>query len=252
MARKGSILLNRIKSRPIHEAAKQQQAEFNDPYSTALGFGTSLMEGYKLGKKIVDKGERMIDAEARRRERGTTGEKFTGFEEYKAYNQMDEGARNYYDNPLRAQKELGGPELEARIPEISPFGTFEYDTVNEDGFDLFTNERLVPGQAQNIYDAIPAFEPIMDDEADLAAIQGFSERSQRRDFQENVIGAGQGKGDFMFMDDNIVYPKVEALTGAVDRIINSAPGIPAAMEYAGKKFMDFIKPRPGGAVYGKR
>lgn len=232
MARKGSILLNRIKSRPIHEAAKQQQAEFNDPYSTALGFGTSLMEGYKLGKKIVDKGERMIDTEARRRERGTTGEKFTSFEEYQAYNQMDEGARNYYDNPLRAQKELGGSELEARIPEISPFGTF--------------------GQAQNVYDAIPAFEPIMDDEADLAAIQGFSERSQRTDFQENVIGAGQGKGDFMFMDDNIVYPKVEVLTGEVDRIINSAPGIPAAIEYAGNKFMDFIKPRPGGAVYGKQ
>ncbi len=251
MARKGSILLNRIKSRPIHEAAKQQQAEFNDPYSTALGFGTSLMEGYKLGKKIVDKGERMLDTEASRRERGTTGEKFTSFEEYQAYNQMDEGAKYYYDNPLRAQKELGGSDLEARIPEISPFGTFGFDDSLPSKLSP-GNETFTPGQGQNINDAIPAFEPIVDDEADLAAIQGFSERSQRRDFQENVIGKGQGKGDFMFMDNNTVYPKVEALTGAVDRIINSAPGIPAAIEYAGNKFMDFIKPRPGGAVYGKQ
>jgi len=237
MARKGSILLNRIKSRPIHEAAKQQQAEFNDPYSTALGFGTSLMEGYKLGKKIVDKGERMIDTEARRRERGTTGEKFTSFEEYQAYNQMDEGARNYYDNPLRAQKELGGPELEARIPEISPFGTFGFDDSLPSKLSP-GNEKFTPGQAQNVYDAIPAFEPIMDDEADLAAIQEFSDKNQNQ-------------GDYMYRGNNIQFP-IEALAGTVDRIINSAPGIPAAMEYVGNKFMDFIKPRPGGAVYGKR
>lgn len=65
MTTRGQVLLNRIQSRPIHEQAKQQQAEFDDPYSTWMGAGASLLEGYNLGKKIMDKGHILLDKKAR-------------------------------------------------------------------------------------------------------------------------------------------------------------------------------------------
>ena len=110
MTTRGQVLLNRIQSRPIHEQAKQQQAEFDDPYSTWMGAGASLLEGYNLGKKIMDKGHILLDKKAREK-RKLGGEKFKDYKEYKFYQGLSDEAKEVYDNPFRFEKGLSQPEI---------------------------------------------------------------------------------------------------------------------------------------------
>ena len=110
MTTRGQVLLNRIQSRPIHEQAKQQQAEFDDPYSTWIGAGASLLEGYNLGKKIMDKGHILLDKKAREK-RKLGGEKFKDYKEYKFYQGLSDEAKEVYDNPFRFEKGLSQPEI---------------------------------------------------------------------------------------------------------------------------------------------
>ena len=90
MATRGQVELARIRSRPIHEQARQSMAEFNDPFTTAVDLGTNLLEGYKFGQKLIDKKDSLLDREARKTERGDTNEMFKDYDEYKNYVAEDE------------------------------------------------------------------------------------------------------------------------------------------------------------------
>lgn len=130
MATRGQVELARIRNRPIHEQAKQSMAEFNDPFTTAVDLGTNLLEGYQMGEKLVEKGERYLDRQARKKFRGETNEKFKDFDEYRGYMGLDPELQDLYDNPdaLRNRPK----ELEARIP----------DGFNFEGESLIDNYRF--------------------------------------------------------------------------------------------------------------
>lgn len=131
MATKGQVELARLRQRPIHEQAKQSMAEFNDGFSVGIDFGTNLLEGYKLGEKLVDKGQMFLDRKAREQFRGETNKKFEDYDEYKGYMALDPELQDLYDNPdaLRNRPK----ELEARVPETPDNYTQTFmDVINKD------------------------------------------------------------------------------------------------------------------------
>lgn len=115
MATKGDILSARIKQRPILAAAARERAEFEDPFAMSLDFGRNLMEGYQLGQKMVEKGERYLDRQARKKEVGQSSRNFKDYEEYKFYQGLTDESKAFYENPTRVEKSF--TQLEARVPD---------------------------------------------------------------------------------------------------------------------------------------
>lgn len=115
MTTKGDILSARIKQRPILEAAAREKAEFEDPFAMSVDFGRNLMEGYQSGQKMVEKGERYLDRQARKKEMGQSSTNFKDYEEYKFYQGLTEESKAFYENPTRVEKDF--TELEARVPD---------------------------------------------------------------------------------------------------------------------------------------
>tara|TARA_Y100000768_G_scaffold284498_1_gene219026 strand:+ start:1551 stop:2270 length:720 start_codon:yes stop_codon:yes gene_type:complete len=160
MATRGQVELARIRNRPIHEQAKQNMAEFNDPFTTAVDLGTNLLEGYKFGQKLIDKKDSLLDREARKTERGDTNEMFKDYDEYKFYQGLTDEAKEVYNNPLRFEKEMD--TLESRIPSDAiglgreavdaPF--INPDTGQFEGYNKKTYLPLaqITGSATNLMD----------------------------------------------------------------------------------------------------
>ena len=114
MATKGDVLSARIKQRPILSDAARARAEFEDPFAMSVDFGRNLLEGWQGGEAMIEKGERYLDRQARKKEIGETSKNFKDFEEYKFYQGLSEASQEFYQNPTRVEK--GFTELEARIP----------------------------------------------------------------------------------------------------------------------------------------